>query len=147
MKPIQTRLFASITFAALLWLAAPLPVAGALVAFGLTNTPIGGANITFPNGVLTVTPSGGSYADAPGVASSPSGHYGVSVQLGDADSGIFVYPYHNGYVNDGNFLVGEVFGVVDGLGEQPICSLRARREREGNHTNYVNWLVEVKRRG
>lgn len=113
------------------------------VAFGLTNTPIGDATITFENRTMVVTAPGGIDYDASitaaGAGILSEGSWGVSVQLGEADAGIFVYPYHHGYVNDGNFMVGRVLGNLDDQEEADVCSVRARRESEGNHSVTVDF--------
>src|ERR1051325_10734595 len=73
-------------------------------AFGLTNSPLGDADITFEGGTMTVTSAGSSGFAPIGGELLPAGTFGVSILLGDADAGIWASPYHNGYVNDENFL-------------------------------------------
>ncbi len=114
------------------------------IAFGLTNAPLGDAQITIQGETILVSsPNSGSRdlaaqgpvpAGAAGIGQFAPGSFGVSIQLGEADSGIWAYPYHNGYFNDGAFLIGEAFGEVDGQPDQPVCALLARRESEGNHS-------------
>ena len=86
------------------------------VAFGLTNTPIGDATITFENRTMVVTAPGGIDYDASVTAAGAGilseGSWGVSIQLGEADAGIFVYPYHQGYVNDGNSMTGRDWATL-----------------------------------
>ena len=115
-----------------------------IIAFGLTNAPLGEAQITIQGDTILVSSPGyGSWdlaaqspvpAGAAGIGQFAPGEFGVSIQLGEADSGIWAYPYHNGYFNDGAFLIGEAFGEVDGQPDQPVCALLARRESEGNHS-------------
>src|SRR6185436_20104907 len=76
-------------------------------AFGLTNAPIGGAIITFQGDSMLVEDGGGGGANV--ISPILPGNYGVSVQLGEADAGIWVYPYYNGYFSDSEFLVGHVY--------------------------------------
>jgi len=113
------------------------------VAFGLTNRPIGDATITFENRAMVVTAPGGVGYDASFSAANAGvlseGDWGVSIQLGEADAGIFVYPYHHGYVNDGNFMVGRVLGDIDDQADAHVCSVRARRQSEGNHSVVVDF--------
>jgi hypothetical protein len=117
--------------------------AQSFTAFGLTNTPIGDATITFENRTMVVTAPGGIDYDtsisAASAGISGEGSWGVSVQLGEADAGIFVYPYHHGYVNDGDSLHGRVLGNVDDQDDRDVCSVRARRESEGNHSVRVDF--------
>src|SRR5262245_4021029 len=100
-------------------------------AFGLTNAPIGDAEVAFQGGTMTVTSAGSSGVAPPGNERLPAGTFGVSVQLGEADAGLWASPYHNGYVNDENFMVGQVFGDLGGQSDQAVCTVRARRESEG----------------
>jgi hypothetical protein len=123
-----------LVIAALLSSSSPAALAQSFRAFGLTNTPLGDAVITFQGATMTVTSDSFSDVAASGAAFLPAGHFGVAIDLGEADAGIWAYPYHNGYFNDGSFLVGHVFGEVDGQAGRPICTMRARRESEGNHS-------------
>ena len=100
-------------------------------AFGLTNTPIGDTYITFQGGTMRVSPGPVDLAATGAVLTD--GDYGVSIQLGEADAGIWAYPYHDGYFGDGNFMVARVFGDVNGGADQPVCTMSAQRQGEGNH--------------
>src|SRR5687768_12033219 len=86
---------AAARFVAVVWLGlAPASwSAEPFVVFGLTNTPIGEPGIRFQNGELVVRSS--DYGDDGYSGSStgiPSDDYGVSIHLGEADSGVWVYP-------------------------------------------------------
>src|SRR5438093_6553797 len=120
MNALRSLLSLSVT---LIWLHPA--AADSFRAFGLTNTPIGDAQITFDGGTMTVTSAGGSASAPLGGELLPAGTFGVSVQLGDADAGLWASPYHNGYVNDENFLVGQVFGDLGGQSDQAVCTVRA----------------------
>src|SRR5437867_4325214 len=108
-----------------LWLpilASAEPTNGPLVALGFTNTPI--AEVTtlevIEGGVLFV----GNTADGAG----------VSVQLGEADSGVFLFPL-TGYIYVGDTLKGKAYGSLNGATNQFISSVL------GSHTG--NASVEV----
>src|SRR5262245_47430271 len=97
-----------------------------LAAFGLTHIPLGDASALFEKGELVVTSNGGASGGFGEV-----GHYGVAIQLGEADAGVFVYPFSDlSTLPDNSFMVGQAFGRVDGVKDQLVCVLRADRVRE-----------------
>lgn len=87
------------------------------VVFGLPHTPLGGALLRVESGNLVVTPAG---EDEEGGAP-----FGVAVDLGEADTGVFgALDTYNSLNGEGMYMVGQVFGQVEGLPEQEIGSLR-----------------------
>src|SRR4051812_31989479 len=85
------------------------PTNGPLLGLGLTNVPIGDATLDInENGVLIVgnTGEGG----------------GVSVHLGEADSGIFLFPA-TGYLYSGDTMETRAYGSVSGTADQFISSV------------------------
>ena len=116
-------------FQVFLALATLLPLTGRtqneLVVFGLTNSPLGTAQLLFKGSNLRVSGSG-DISDGAVAASTftiPTGtslfdYYGVSVQLGEADSGIYFSPYSS-YLYGSAIMVGKTYGQVDG---QPVCA-------------------------
>lgn len=96
-----------------LWLALAAraePTNGPLVALGFTNTPIGEATTleVIEGGVLFV----GQTVDGSG----------VSVQLGEADSGVFLFPL-TGDLYEGYALEGKAYGSLGGSTNQFISSV------------------------
>lgn len=93
-----------------------------LVALGFTNTPIGEATWleVIEDGVLFV------HDTADGA--------GVSVQLGEADSGVFLFPL-TGYLYGGDTMEGRAYGSLNGATNQFISSV------QGVHTG--NSSVDV----
>lgn len=88
------------------------------VFFGLRHTPLGGAVLSTDNGNLRVTP--------PGDEEAGPGEFGVSIHLGEADSGLFGYlDTTSSFQNDGNYMVGRAYGRLNGQADQFLCSLRA----------------------
>ncbi|HKQ38896.1 MAG TPA: hypothetical protein VJ063_12530, partial [Verrucomicrobiae bacterium] len=87
------------------------PVNTPLVALGFTNTPIG--ELTWleviENGVLFV------HDTADGA--------GVSVQLGEADSGMFLFPL-TGYLYEGDTMEGKAYGSLSGVTDKFISSVK-----------------------
>src|SRR5438046_1579769 len=74
-----------------------------LVAFGLTNLTLGQAVFS-------------SEATAPVVTNlSSNGVDGVSVLLGEADAGAFLYVDTAAYPEDGDYLIAKAYGKVSGL--------------------------------
>ena len=107
-------------FALLLW---PLTArtADTMVVFGLTNQSINGT-------ALSVLDFGRLHVDA----LSYLGYKGLSVRLGEAESGLFFKPQVSGYgfLEDTNFMTAHAYGRVSGL-DRRICSVFGRRERYG----------------
>ena len=92
------------------------------VAFGLTNVTLGdavhGAN---PYSSLAINNLG------------TNGDDGVSIFLGEADSGVFVYPSTDSDPRTGSFMRGRLYGSVNGETNRLICSMRAHEEFDGYH--------------
>jgi hypothetical protein len=75
------------------------PTNGPLAAFGLTNVPLGQSTLeVVDDGVLFVHDAGDG---------------GVSVLLGEADSGVFLYPL-TGYVYEGDWMTATAYGRFGG---------------------------------
>jgi hypothetical protein len=87
------------------------PIHGPLVALGFTNTPIGEVTTleVIQDGVLFV----GQTEDGAG----------VSVQLGEADSGVFLFPL-TGDLYEGDTMEGKAYGSVNGATNQFVSSVR-----------------------
>ena len=94
---------------------APCPFPPVL-AFGLTNFPIHQANIAF-EGSLFVSNLG------------YDGNDGVSMRLGEADSGLFIYPYAPVQYNydAGWLMVGKAYGSLDGVTNSLLSTIRATK--------------------
>ena len=95
----------------------PPPPQGVL-AFGLTNLVLGGPTVgTDDGGQLYVREA------------DPSGNDGTSVQLGQADSGVFINPYSSvsSSYDDRWFMRGSAFGRVNGVEHAPVSRIRARK--------------------
>jgi hypothetical protein len=126
-----------------LWLCLALPAQGAtdsVVKFGLTNTPIGGAELEARGNDLVVR--GQATGTPGGLTTFPrgtEGAYGVSIHLGQADAGLFVYPYTYGEPPEGSFLVGKAIGQLDGLDDQLISVVGASKQTYGNYSAYVDF--------
>jgi hypothetical protein len=91
-----------------------------VLVFGLTNRVLGGATVEVS----------GEYSSHLSVnGADPSGMDGTSVRLGQADSGVFIYPYASiwGSYDDRWFMRGSAFGRVNGVGGMPVSRLRARK--------------------
>lgn len=92
----------------------PVPI----IAFGLTNFALHDAAVTASEeGPLVVSNLG------------PEGEQGVSVQLGEADSGVFIYPdapVQDNY-SEAWFLLGKAYGKVNGVTNGLICTMRATK--------------------
>jgi hypothetical protein len=82
---------------------------GPVVALGLTNVPIGQSR-------LDVIEGGILYVDEPELG-------GVSVLLGEADAGVFLYPL-TGYVYGGDRMEGNAYGRTGGVTNRLISSIR-----------------------
>src|SRR4051812_35619998 len=98
-----------------------LPMVGksedTLVVFGLTNQALNGA---------TLLPRE-SYPGLRVEGLLEEGHQGVSVALGQADSGLFFMPQLNEQPNDGNFMQASVFGKA-GAHERLVATLFCKKE-------------------
>jgi len=85
------------------------------VIFGLTNQAINGATLSLSeNGFLHVDNL------------SDFGYRGISVNLGEAESGLFFSPQVAGFINDTNFMLGSAFGRISGL-DRRICTVAGAR--------------------
>jgi hypothetical protein len=85
-----------------------------IIAFGLTNVPIGQANL---EGAVTVSDLGIEGLD------------GVSVLTGEADSGLFLYPYAEIWsdFSDDWFMLGKAYGRINGAADSLVSSLRVTK--------------------
>ncbi len=105
------------------------PTPRSLVAFGLTNVFLGDADITAvaESSQLNI------------IAIGPEGRDGVSLRLGQADSGVFISPYADtwGSYSESWFLLGTAYGKLNGQPNARIASLRARKPY------YETYPVEV----
>ncbi len=101
------------------------PTPASAVVYGLTNVALGDAVLD----AGSVTPSFQLSVSEIG----PLGSDGVSVRLGEADSGVFLSPYASiwGEFNESWFMDGSAYGRVDGLPERPISRLHARKPDYG----------------
>jgi hypothetical protein len=129
-----------------LWLCLALPANGAsepVVAFGLTNTSIGSAVLESRGNDLVVRDlSSGGAAGIPGFTRFPvglEGAYGVSIQLGQADAGVFVYPNTYSDPYSGSFLVGKAIGQLDGQENQLLSVVAASKEDYGSYVAHVDF--------
>jgi hypothetical protein len=103
------------------WLAWTGSGAQTVVLHGLTNVTIGstiyGSNYYGKNIFYNLT----------------NANDGVSIHLGEADSGVFVYPVTDGDPPPGSFMAGEVYGSVNGEMDRLICKMRCHEEQDGIH--------------
>jgi hypothetical protein len=98
------------------------------VAFGLTNVTLG-------NAAYVLHPSDTSRFNNIGT----NGDDGVSIFLGEADSGVFVYPstYDDPYY--GSFMLGKLYGSVNGETNRLISSVRGHKESYGYHPVQIDF--------
>ena len=131
LTPAFTR--AGRTIGAMAMLAAWLPIAapaeptnGPLTALGLFTVPIGSTTTleVIDGGVLFV----GNTEDGAG----------VSVQLGEADSGIFLYPL-TGDLYGGDAMEGKAYGRVNGATNQFISSVHGIHNGDSSATVTVDF--------
>src|SRR6185436_7241317 len=54
----------------------------------------------------------------------PEGSDGVSILLGEADSGVFAYPDANHDPQGGEYMIGKAYGKLNGVADQFLCSVR-----------------------
>jgi hypothetical protein len=120
------------------------PVPYSTIVYGLTNSVIGYATLETPGGVtgqLNLTDLG------------PNGSDGVSLHLGQAESGVFISPYADIW---GNFderwaLTGRAYGRVNGQNNLEISRLTARKpyyetypvdvDLSGLGATNVTWMI------
>jgi hypothetical protein len=91
------------------------------IAFGLLHTSLDPGVLQF---------NGGEEWPGLGVRSREGYPYGVSVFLGEADSGLFIYPYTDfwGEYSSAWFLSAAAYGQMDGGGRDvPIATVRGRK--------------------
>lgn len=105
--------------------------ADSITNFGLVHTPLGQA-VVFPDGnvFVNVTTNRGD---------------GVSIHLGESDSGVFLTPLVPWSLEPHDFLHGDVYGQLNGMTNQRLASARGtyRGWDEGWGTNWVwenDWL-------
>ena len=99
------------------------------VLFGLTNRSIFGA-------VLTVDPD---YPALHVSELSEFGYKGLSVRLGEAESGLYFSPSTRAEHNDDNFMIGHAYGRVGGLTRR-ISSVFCKRETWATYPVTVDFL-------
>jgi hypothetical protein len=101
-----------------------------IIAFGLTNVPLGQAELDGGSGG-TGTGSGGSGSSGAVTVSELGieGLDGVSVLTGEADSGLFLYPYADiwGNFSDDWFMLGKAYGRVGGTANALVSSMRVTK--------------------
>ena len=98
------------------------------VAFGLTNVTLG-------NAAYVPYPSDTSRFNNIGT----NGDDGVSIFLGEADSGLFVYPSTYDDPNIGSFMLGKLYGSVNGETNRLISSVRGHKESIGYHPVQIDF--------
>jgi hypothetical protein len=87
-----------------------------VVAFGLTNRSINSATIFLDP----------DYRDLRVTNLSSYGHNGLSVRLGQAESGLFFSPYTRATLENQNFMIGHAFGRSAGF-ERRLASVHCER--------------------
>ena len=92
------------------------------VAFGLTNSTIGNATYTSNQFLGFHVANLGS-----------DGFDGVSIDLGQADSGVFVSPATDMDPPTGSFMAGSLYGSVNGETNRLICFMRCHEQEDGLH--------------
>ena len=100
-----------------------------VVAFGLTHRPIDSAAVFLdPDyGELRVTNL------------STFGYQGVSVELGQADFGLFFSPYTHASLENANFMIGQAFGLSAGI-ERRLASVFCERADWATYPVTVDFL-------
>ncbi len=114
--------------AALSLIALTAPGAQTFVAFGLTNATLG-------NAIYGLNP----YRTPAILNLGSNGTDGVSIHLGEADSGVFVYPSTDSDPRTGSFMAGKLYGSVNGETNRLICSMRAHEEHDGFHPVQIDF--------
>ena len=106
------------------------PTPQSVVVFGLTNSVLGEAVITSGSSV---------YSALEVVDTGPNGMDGISIHLGEADSGVFVYPYAGnwGDYSESWFMLGTAYGRVNGQSNALVATLR------GTKPYYETYPVEA----
>jgi hypothetical protein len=104
------------------------PTPRSVVACGLTNSIFGEA-------LITAIDNGGPSVEEAG----PSGSDGISIHLGQADSGVFIYPYAGGWgdYSESWFLLGTAYGRLNGQSNVPLAKMR------GTKPYYETYPVDV----
>ena len=107
-----------------------------IVAFGLKHRAITNAELSLEStgGPLTVSNTGGICEDTNCVE---AGSFSVSVELGAADTGLFVWP--NGEPADGAWLEASSYGTVDGFTSSPVGSAKGTRLAFGEYDVTVDF--------
>src|SRR5437867_5252849 len=81
-----------------------------LIIFGLTNVTLGQATFVTTNSIPLLTNL------------SSNGTDGVSILLGEADSGVFLFPDTLDHPEDGDYMVGKVYAKRSGVADRLICT-------------------------
>jgi len=98
---------------------------GALLIFGLTNAPIGRATLEIDGAGDEESTGGGLKISNFG----PEGQDGVTVRLGQADSGLFIYPYADiwGIYGEAWFAEEKAFGRINGDTHSMVATIRGTK--------------------
>jgi len=117
---IMSRPLPALIVATAAFLLAPTSMTRAsdsLVAFGLTNKSIFGASLQLD-----------SHSDPLYINGlTDLGYRGVSVKLGEADSGLTFAPYKQGALNDDQFMIAHAYGRVGGT-HRRVSTVSCRRD-------------------
>lgn len=101
----------------LIFLSSPrFAFADPVIAYGVTNVPIGNAE-------LSVYPYYGTYSVN---SLGSNGTDGVSVYLGEPDTGAFFSPMTS-YLQDGNYMVAKAYGSLDGTNNSLLATVQGGR--------------------
>ena len=87
-----------------------------VLIYGLTNRAINGASLSIDEDRAAL--------DVIGL--SNLGYNGLSVRLGEAESGLFFSPFTRASIQDDDFMIGHAYGLVGGL-QRRISSVFCRR--------------------
>src|SRR5687767_2210770 len=113
------------------------------LAVVLTAWTVSGAQTFVLHGLTNVTIGNAVYGGNPyGVVFQnlgSNGTDGVSIHLGEADSGIFVYPSTDDDPDRGNSMSGDVYGNVNGESNRLICRMRAHEQSDGVHPVQIDF--------
>lgn len=99
------------------------------VIFGLTNRSIFGSTLTVDT----------EYPALHVIGLSELGYKGLSVRLGEAESGLYFSPSTRRDLNDDNFMIGHAYGRIGGRTRR-ISSVFCKRESWGTYPVTVDFL-------